>query len=327
MKDKRCGWMFFAAAVGGIFATLIQNINIEGLSVPFVWLGEGLRALSLGGVGGNIVAWAVVLLLSAIPLVGVVVVHRHGTVTWVEGLLALASVQSITLLYLMVNPTQITHPIGFDVSVMYVFVAGSAIVSTLIGYGLLKGIQHLVHFKLGNPSRLFFGFGLIFLFLVTGIEVFNLMAELDAVRAGNVMPEGMMFSGVLAGAKMSGGTKFTESLLIVLTAVELIPTLATGLLIVMAGDLFAAIGNAPFEEETVAQAQELAKGSWAVAVVAVVLGIGTNLVQVMLFSRLHSLHILINVPLMTLVVAGLLLVMSEYAGRGKVIQEEINSII
>ena len=70
MKQKL--WIVPAGAAlglgcGGLVNTLGGG-NWKTLSAPLLTLGEGLRRLSLSGFWGNLGAWGIVLLISALPL-------------------------------------------------------------------------------------------------------------------------------------------------------------------------------------------------------------------------------------------------------------------
>jgi len=73
-------------------------------------LGESLRALSLSGGRGNAAAWAVVLVLTLLPALGLLWKPRCR---W-DWLLPLAAAEIFAGLYLLVNPTLVSteYPAG-----------------------------------------------------------------------------------------------------------------------------------------------------------------------------------------------------------------------
>ena len=107
MKLNRQAPLWLCAAAGAALALLWGGgAGLEGLAGPGRRLGEGLRALSLAGAGGNLAAWALVLAVSALPLLALAALCLRRGRLWVEdALLALMSPLLFALLYFLVNPT------------------------------------------------------------------------------------------------------------------------------------------------------------------------------------------------------------------------------
>ena len=92
MKAKRMG--LAAGLTLAVFLTLLLHTGL------FTQFGQWLRTLSLSGRGGNAGAWTIVLLLSALPGLGLL---RRGRCGW-DWLLLLGSLQILAGLYFLVNP-------------------------------------------------------------------------------------------------------------------------------------------------------------------------------------------------------------------------------
>ena len=69
---KKRYWLTLFALASGAASALIQGVTGSDVMVlllrPFTLLGEALRAWSLSGAKGNLAAWAVVVLLSLLPV-------------------------------------------------------------------------------------------------------------------------------------------------------------------------------------------------------------------------------------------------------------------
>lgn len=76
---------------------------------PWTLLGEGLRAWSLSGAAGNAAAWAAVIVLSLLPCAYVLFARRRQK-RRSDPLFPLLSAFVFLCLYLLVNPSLVTHP-------------------------------------------------------------------------------------------------------------------------------------------------------------------------------------------------------------------------
>ena len=65
----RRGVLLFFAALAGALIPLIPTVQVAGaMTAPIELAGGLLRELSLSGPGGNVLAWAIVLLAACLPL-------------------------------------------------------------------------------------------------------------------------------------------------------------------------------------------------------------------------------------------------------------------
>jgi hypothetical protein len=80
---------------------------VYALALPFVWAGAGLRALSLSGFAGNMLAVLMYVLASLMPMWPLVRKSRRPNGKLIRFILAAQSAYLFFLLYFMVNPTLI----------------------------------------------------------------------------------------------------------------------------------------------------------------------------------------------------------------------------
>ena len=95
------------ALLGALLALAFPgDMTYETFTAPVNALGQALRQLSLSGAGGNAAAWAIVLVVSALPLLPFLLLRRKRKAAedWV---LLLLIPQLFALLYYAVNPTLI----------------------------------------------------------------------------------------------------------------------------------------------------------------------------------------------------------------------------
>ena len=101
--------------------------------------GEWLRELSLSGAAGNILAWAIVLALSALPALGLLWRPRCQ---W-DWLLPLAAAETFAGLYLLVNPSLVSNVPGIDGGKFIALAAVGSVSSTLLAWAVLRSLKHI----------------------------------------------------------------------------------------------------------------------------------------------------------------------------------------
>lgn len=79
MKEKRLYLLLGALLAGGLLAAAVIALGTETLMKPLIALGQGLRNLSEKSIVGNIIAWTLVLGISALPLLGLLRKEQRGT--------------------------------------------------------------------------------------------------------------------------------------------------------------------------------------------------------------------------------------------------------
>ncbi len=128
-------WVFVCAgaAIGGLGGG-------GWLASPLLFLpamGRALRALSLSGNAGNILCWALYLILSLAPLLGLLPAGRRRG--WPDLLFGCASAYSLWFWYIAINPTLLTAPAGFPgAEEVAVAMAGGLLILLLAGALLLR---------------------------------------------------------------------------------------------------------------------------------------------------------------------------------------------
>ena len=101
--------------------------------------GEWLRELSLSGAAGNILAWAIVLALAALPALGLLWRPRCR---W-DWLLPLAAAETFAGLYLLVNPSLVSNVPGIDGGKFIALAAVGSVSSTLLAWAVLRSLKHI----------------------------------------------------------------------------------------------------------------------------------------------------------------------------------------
>ncbi len=138
----RRGALLFFAALAGALIPLIPTVQVAGaMTAPIELAGGLLRELSLSGPGGNVLAWALVLLAAGLPLLLLVLPPNRGRRHWEDALLPISSLLLIGLAFCLVNPTWQPSPIFPEVWMLAAFgIWEMGLVSWLV-LRLLRGLE------------------------------------------------------------------------------------------------------------------------------------------------------------------------------------------
>ena len=110
---KKRYWAILAGGVLGAAGALVQNVTgadvMTSLLKPFTAFGNLLRAWSLSGDTGNAGAWAILAILSLLPIIYILIARRKRKQTG-DFLFLLTGAVIFGGLFLLVNPTLYVHP-------------------------------------------------------------------------------------------------------------------------------------------------------------------------------------------------------------------------
>lgn len=293
------------------------TIDVETLTMPLRWLGNGLRGLALSGNSGNLAAWCIVLAVCALPLLAVMVLERRdSTPQWENKLLMLLVPELFALLYFLVNPTHVGgHGLGGELSKsIFGLAALCTILSTLAAWLVLRELRKLEGASAKWLAEQFQRLLVVCAFLMTVGGVYYNLSELSqriaAMEAAN-----------------SGDVSVTVRVLLLLTILRFLPDLWAADTLMWSSKLARELGRSTFDTQTVQCCQQTAKaGKRVVRDTMLVTGM-VNLVQLILMGQLHDSYFRVEFPLFTLAVSSSLFLLSRCLQYGKQLQEDVESII
>lgn len=299
MNAKKAG-----LAAGLFLSALLTLLLHTGL---FQHFGQWLRALSLSGSGGNAAAWAIVLLLSALPVLGLL---RRGRCRW-DWLLPLASLQILAGLYFLVNPTLLDTPL--DASRLWGLTAAAGTGATLAAWAVLRGLERLEAAS-HTLAALLDGAGCLLLCLAVWNRAAGLCETIRSVTEGNTaIPADQLFP--------------TYTSLTLLAIAGLIPQILSCLVLLWGGDLARAMEAAPFSGDTVALAEKLSRRCAGTAALSVLVCVAGNAAQMLLFSSLRHISTMVSFPVETVLLAAALGLLCRYIQGAKAVNDDNASII
>lgn len=311
-KQRGWQWPVLAAIVGGLLGAAVYHLGGAGVTSPLAVFGQWLRRMSLSGGIGNTVAWIIVTAISLLPALGLLWKGRSHA----DWLLLLTAAELFAGLYYLVNPALLQPSLaGIDDTALaqsWGLVAGGTVLGTLAAWILLRALTRIEQKPAGLLPGLLLWAAVIYALLVGTGTVQNLLTDMAAVAESNTDTARVASSNVL---------------LAVIALIRAIPELLACWVLLWGGGLAAALDAAPFEEETVALAETIARRCGLVARVSLLAAVAGNLLQLLCFSKAASIHVTIHLPVLTLALCAVLLLLCRYFRRAKAVSDDNATII
>ena len=320
----RRGALLFFAALAGVLIPLIPTVQVAGaMTAPIELAGGLLRELSLSGPGGNVLAWAIVLLAAGLPLLLLVLPPNRGRRHWEDIFLPASSLLLIGLAFCAVNPSYLDRFFGSTLLIA----AAMIWVSLLVFWGvlrLLRGMEEAPLEKLSGVLR-------ILLVGCAALLVFAAASRVSGaiVEINNLQQDWTLFLAVASVPEPSGLTgDQVLNISLALPLVELIPDLLGAWMLLLAADLTTALARDPFGEESVGRCVTTARWSRLAIQATLVLALGVNLVKLARYdSLITEVKVSLDLPLIPLILSAALYLLCRCVQRGRELQEDNDSII
>lgn len=320
----RRGVLLFFAALAGVLIPLIPTVQVAGaMTAPIELAGGLLRELSLSGPGGNVLAWALVLLAAGLPLLLLVLPPNRGRRHWEDALLPISSLLLIGLAFCAANPNYLNGDFGTT----WLIAAAVVWVSLLVFWGVLRLLRGMEEAPLERLS------GVLRILLVgcAALLVFAAASRVSGaiVEINNLQQDWTLFLAVASVPEPSGLTGDQAlNIALALPLVELIPDLLGAWMLLLAADLTTALARDPFGEESVGRCVTTARWSRLAIQATLVLALGVNLVKLARYdSLITEVKVSLDLPLIPLILSAALYLLCRCVQRGRELQEDNDSII
>lgn len=286
--------------------------------------GAWLRQLSLSGAGGNVLAWALVLLVSCLPLLLLVLPRGRGRWHGEDLLLPGCALLFLVLAFCLVNPTWQPSPIFPEVWMLAAFgIWGMGLVSWLV-LRLLRGLEEGTMEKVSAVLRvLLVGCAALLVFAAALHGSRAVAAAVDG-PAPEQIAMGQLITGGPFDRVMSAGSLWLTA---VLALAELVPNLLAAWVLLLAADLTDALALGPFSGESAARCAATARRCRLAIQLTLALALGGNLVKLALVGVIPQVQFSLDLPLRPLTLAAALYLLCRCIQRGKELQEDNDSII
>ena len=324
MAWRRVGLMLCAALAGGLTALAPLEQAVQAGYAQLEEAGAWLRQLSLSGAGGNVLAWALVLLVSCLPLLLRVLPRGRGRWHGEDLLLPGCALLFLVLAFCLVNPTWQPSPIFPEVWMLAAFgIWGMGLVSWLV-LRLLRGLEEGTMEKVSAVLRvLLVGCAALLVFAAALHGSRAVAAAVDG-PAPEQIAMGQLITGGPFDRVMSSGSLWLTA---VLALAELVPKLLAAWVLLLAADLTDALALGPFSGESAARCAATARRCRLAIQLTLALALGGNLVKLALVGVIPQVQFSLDLPLLPLTLAAALYLLCRCIQRGKELQEDNDSII
>ena len=302
-----------------------------GLSAGLAAAGEGLRALSLSGLPGNLCAWCIVYLLSSLPLLLMLWQWRLWKRSGCDWLARLSALLIFLGLFALVNPTLFQGAAGELLAWVRPLSFWTAALSVLVCWlvlSILKKLEDSGFEALGQAlSVLLCGCAALLVCSAVHGGAAWVLSLSRQVLEGNSTPD--ILTQVALGTTVNAAslTTGTVALLAVLAVLDLIPSLLGAVVLLWGADLAQAVRQEPFGAQTVALCEKTARGCRRVVQWAVGLTVCANLLQLLVLPHVAYTSFSVHLPLFPLVLSAALFLLCRCFQRGRDLQEDNDSII
>ena len=324
MAWRRVGLMLCAALAGGLTALAPLEQAVQAGYAQLEEAGAWLRQLSLSGAGGNVLAWALVLLVSCLPLLLLVLPRGRGRWHGEDLLLPGCALLFLVLAFCLVNPTWQPSPIFPEVWMLAAFgIWGMGLVSWLVLH-LLRGLEEGTIEKVSAVLRvLLVGCAALLVFAAALHGSRAVAAAVDG-PAPEQIAMGQLITGGPFDRVMSAGSLWLTA---VLALAELVPNLLAAWVLLLAADLTDALALGPFSGESAARCAATARRCRLAIQLTLALALGGNLVKLALVGVIPQVQFSLDLPLLPLTLVAALYLLCRCIQRGKELQEDNDSII
>ena len=324
MAWRRVGLMLCAALAGGLTALAPLEQAVQAGYAQLEEAGAWLRQLSLSGAGGNVLAWALVLLVSCLPLLLLVLPRGRGRWHGEDLLLPGCALLFLVLAFCLVNPTWQPSPIFPEVWMLAAFgIWGMGLVSWLV-LRLLRGLEEGTMEKVSAVLRvLLVGCAALLVFAAALHGSRAVAAAVDG-PAPEQIAMGQLITGGPFDQVMSSGSLWLTA---ILALAELVPDLLAAWVLLLAADLTDALALGPFSGESAARCAATARRCRLAIQLTLALALGGNLVKLALVGVIPQVQFSLDLPLLPLTLAAALYLLCRCIQRGKELQEDNDSII
>jgi hypothetical protein len=302
------------------FVVGLQN-GMFLFSIPFEWIGTGLRYLSLWSTFGNVIAIFVYIFLSLLPLIYLLRKRKKIGLTKADALLPIISIYSFYMLYEFINPGLMIDrvpEIMADASSLP-FVKMTLVIvfySLCIGYLILRLAGTLSMSNIDNRfsylclglQRILILVSVIYTFFLGYFYIFEALKNLSKYEAENSALINLLFT-------------------VVKYILESLPILFTILILIAAVNLLKEmIGNHMQEEEIIA-ANQMGRISRHTVYITVMSNITINIIQFLLSNQLNDTMYNLELSLFPLIIAFFAMILSGYFKQTKDLHEDNEMII
>lgn len=308
-----CIALFTFAAVAGD-----QSISTTLYGVPFAQLGLLLRALSLSGAAGNVMAIALYLIICLSPLAVLLLLRRRRGLCSDDIFLPVLSAALFPMLYLLINPGLAAKRLGtLGMNGVSAALYNGLLLTLIAGYLIFR----LLHSVSKADEKRLHRYLKILLAVICAVFVFAAFGSYYAETLSLIEQTRLANSG-------AGNSLGLSNFFIWLRYAVMVAPCLLGIWVIFGGfRLIDALSADTYSEEAAISAKRLAEISSTSMKIIVISQIVLNILEVLFIEGLRNISISFNLPLAPLAVSLCMLLFAGYIGKGKVYRDENEEFI
>ncbi|MBR3825740.1 MAG: hypothetical protein IKJ39_11165 [Lachnospiraceae bacterium] len=324
MKKKiYLGILIFEAIVCVIFCVLgtISGENVADMMVfPFATIGKGLRALSLSGSVGNIVAIILYGGISLLPL-GLVLFHAKKKILHAEDILLVALCPLLfAVLYEMINPGSIImgpEELGMLSADVRNGMLGCIVYSLLVGYLVLCALRLFFcaeKEKLQSYVSLMLGLlNMILVYMIFGACLQKFLQTMESTKAANQGTE--------------DGLTLTYVILVLQMLTDALPYVLDMVIVFACQHMLQELQKDAYSEETMEAAGKLTRVCGMSLKVTILSIAAFNILQLLCAKHLRVINGFVNIPILSIVLVLTALLVAKLVTEGKKLKDDNDMFI
>jgi len=326
---RHCGksiLLLLALAVACIILVLspasTSDILPFAMAFPFAQVGHGLRALSLPGGVGNVIAILIYVAFCLLPMAALPLIRKkrakdalQPVICTEDALLLVISTVLFFAMYFIINPG-VTRVVAIAAPLEQALMGG-IIYSLLIAFGVIRLLRRFNAATTRGLGKyigiMLHALNVLFVFVAFGLTFAQMLDAFEALRSGNTVP------GQQLGV--------TYVFLALRHIVNALPYVLNIWVVFMVKRLLAALNTDPYSQETLQVAKGVSRVC-AVALTASVLALaGFNLLQLIFISRLYVVNSNINFPVASVLFVLGALLLTRYIAENKLLKDENDQFV
>jgi len=334
MRQKTFLWVLVAEAVlCAAWQFILPSGLIGGVSLftfPFEQIGEGLRALSLSGSAGNVLAIILYVLFCGFPQLIFFRIRKKRKVYWEDGLLLGLGVLMFFVMYLMINPGIIANALGGFVSAAGTgkMILSVVLYSVLVGYLVLRVLRQTAAADMAKLQRYFslmlYIIGIFFVWAIFGAGLGGLRDSLTALAEGNTMDSAdIAFGGAFMGTGLANTSlALSRVFLVIRYVVDVLPYLLDTVIVLTGLELLGALRADRYGEAAVSLAQKLSGQCRRFLAITVMTNLIFNVLQLIFLEKLLVVDGTVELPILSIFFVMIVLLLSGLLAENKELKED-----
>jgi hypothetical protein len=311
-----------------VFSSASAEFLYAVMSFPFEQIGRGLRALSLSGAAGNVIAIILYVAVCLAPGAIILIKAKRRGIVPEDSLPILLSVLLFFIMYQMINPNFIVSALG-NVGGMSAgkIISGATAYSVIFAYIVLRALRLFFSSATDRLQKymriLLVLVNFMFICLIFGVGISGLLGSFEQLAADNTND----YSTLDFAAENGSPLTVSYAFLTLKFVVNNIP-LALDMLIVFAGiSLLDAIAANRYSEETVLAAEKLTRLCKSALIITALSNAAFNALQLLFAGSLNVINGFVRIPIFSIAFVLAALIFSRFVSEDRELKADNDSII